>query len=338
MLNKVTHLLKEDGLDEAIDRLKRGELVALPTETVYGLCARADSPGAVKSIFKAKERPADHPLIVHVGSIERFADWASEISEQVYRLAAAFCPGPLTFILPIKEGIDRTVTGGQDCIGLRIPNHPLTLSILQKSGLGVAGPSANRFGRISPTSAADVWAELNGKIDAIVDGGFCQIGIESTIIKIESDHIILLRPGDISPEKIESIVNMPVLLPAHLDIRVSGNLDSHYAPIKPAYCITQEQAIGMISQKQWGEGDWVLRHTGHHVFDSLPLEKNEVQLKLLPNSATGYAQGLYAALREADTLNSVQRLWVIEPDASLASSAWMAVRDRIARATKPYPL
>lgn len=325
--SRTTHLLIGDdaGVYDAVARLKKGQLVALPTETVYGLGARADDPSAVRAIFEAKGRPADHPLIVHVGDIAQFGEWASEISDCVLRLAEAFCPGPLTFILPLKADRDRTVTGGQAYVGLRIPSHPLTLRVLQESRLGIAAPSANRFGRISPTSAADVLEELNGQIDAVLDGGVCEVGIESTIIKVDADYIHLLRPGHIGIEAIESVAQRTVRVSEPIKLRVSGCLESHYAPLKPAYRVPFDR-LERLAQ-QWNASDWVVSHV------SLPtyVAERQVQVKALPNVPEAYAHEFYAALRQGDALSHIERLWVIEP---FNTPEWMAVRDRLMRATQ----
>jgi len=322
-----THFLpgNEAGIAEAMTRLTKGQLVALPTETVYGLGARADDAEAIQAIFQAKERPANHPLIVHLGDIKQFTEWASDVPGVVIELAKAFCPGPLTFILPLNANRDRAVTGGQDWVGLRIPSHPLTLEILRRSGLGIALPSANRFGRISPTSAADVLEELDGRVDAILDGGLCPVGIESTIIKVDTDQIVLLRPGRIRPEAIEAVAGQPVRIPEHVELRVSGRLDSHYAPIKPAYRLQYDQLNTV--HPLWGADDWIL--SSYPI--PAPVIANGTQVKMLPDEPNAYATQLYSALRQGDALTTVKRLWVIEP---ADTPEWSAVRDRLIRATR----
>lgn len=190
-------------LDDAVRILRAGGLVAFPTETVYGLGAHAANPAAVRRIFAAKGRPADHPLIVHLAHEEQVSRWAREFPPQARRLAQAFWPGPLTLILKRAAHVIDEVTGGQDTVGLRIPSHPMARALLTAFGDGVAAPSANRFGRISPTTAAHVQEELQGKVDMILDGGPCPVGIESTIVDLSSGKAVLLRPGHVSRAQLE---------------------------------------------------------------------------------------------------------------------------------------
>jgi L-threonylcarbamoyladenylate synthase len=242
-------------MTRAINALRQGELVALPTETVYGLAADARQPQAIAGVFHAKGRPADHPLIVHIAEISHLENIVSHLSEYERRLMDAFWPGPLTLILPRHPDFSSVVTGGQDWVAVRMPDHPLFLKTLQGLHGPVVAPSANRYESISPTTAEHVWMELNGRIPLILDGGPCRVGIESTIIKISpSGEVHLLRPGSITLEAILSTLNLavdqpvnPGLTPA---VRVSGDRLKHYAPRHPAKYGTRDELLLMVMKEQ----------------------------------------------------------------------------------------
>ena len=193
-------------IQRAVALLRQGELVALPTETVYGLDADALNPDAVAKIFAAKGRPSDHPLIVHLADAEALTTWARDIPKDAIALARAFWPGPLTLILKKEEGVPDIVTGGQDTVGLRVPNHPIALQLLRAFGSGLAAPSANRFGRISPTTAEHVRQELGDRVPLILDGGPCQVGLESTILDLSRGVPVILRPGAIGADDIARVI------------------------------------------------------------------------------------------------------------------------------------
>ena len=324
-------------LAEAVRLLQAGELVAFPTETVYGLGADAANPEAVARIFAAKGRPADHPLIVHLAGAGHLEQWARDIPQEAWDLAEAFWPGPLTLILKRAPGVPKAVTGGQDTVGVRVPAHPLALALLRAyvqaggghNGLcGIAAPSANRFGRISPTDAGHVRDELGDAVSLVLDGGPCDVGIESTIIDLSRDGMPprLLRPGHITPEQIEEVIGeMPELpdsmKPAGVP-RVSGSLDAHYAPLTPMRLVATTgiaQAIEM--EQRAGKRCGVLLYTEQ----MLPHVHSSCQLLGTPD---GYARGLYAALRELDQAGNE----VILVEAIPAIPAWNAVADRLRRA------
>ena len=191
------------SIEQAADLLHRGKLVAIPTETVYGLGADASNPEAVAKIFQAKGRPADHPLIVHLAYASQMKDWAEEVPDSALRLASAFWPGPLTMILRKKASVPAVVTGGQETVALRVPDNPVALWLLRVFGGGIAAPSANRFGRISPTTAQHVAEELGDAVDCILDGGPCTVGVESTIIDLTDQQPTILRPGRITRSQLE---------------------------------------------------------------------------------------------------------------------------------------
>ena len=221
----------------AIELLCAGELVAIPTETVYGLGADAANPAAVAKIFAAKGRPADHPLIVHLAGHDAVDRWAEQVPAVAWELMETFWPGPLTLILKKQAWVPDAVTGGQDTVGLRVPGHPVALELLRRFAAvagehaGIAAPSANRFGRISPTTAAHVQEELGDQVPLILDGGACKVGIESTIVDCSRGQPVVLRPGHIAPTHLEAVLGLvPLIETATGAPRVSGSLEAHYAP------------------------------------------------------------------------------------------------------------
>lgn len=327
-------------LKRAVELLQAGELVAFPTETVYGLGADAANPAAVAKIFAAKGRPADHPLIVHLPGAGHLDGWARDIPAAAWELAEAFWPGPLTLILKRAPGVPDAVTGGQDTVGVRVPAHPLALDLLRAyaqagggaNGLcGIAAPSANRFGRISPTDAAHVHEELGDSVALVLDGGSCQVGIESTIIDLSRDAPLpprLLRPGHITPEQIESVLGIRLELAApgagsNTAPRVSGSLDAHYAPTTPMRLVAPERLLDFMN---------ALRHSGRRcaaLCHSQPPQAGMPHAwRMLPADPEGYARGLYAALRELDQAGADM---IVVEDIP-AAAAWLAVADRLRRA------
>lgn len=225
-------VVDDDTIADAVAVLRRGGLVAMPTETVYGLGGDASNRAAIARIFAVKGRPTDHPLIVHVAEADAIDDWAESIGPLARAFAAALWPGPLTMVLPRRAHVDDAVTGGQPTIGLRVPAHPVALALLRAFGGGIAAPSANRFGRVSPTSAEHVRADLGDDVDRILDGGPCSVGLESTIIDLSrgDDDAVILRPGGVGPEAIARVAGRPIPLRDGGAVRVPGLLASHYAP------------------------------------------------------------------------------------------------------------
>jgi L-threonylcarbamoyladenylate synthase len=304
------------SIAEAIAILRCGGLLAIPTETVYGLAADARNPEAVARIFALKDRPSDHPLIVHIAGPDAIEAWASTIPESAKKLATHFWPGPLTLILKKRSDVPDAVTGGQDTVGLRSPDHPLTLSLLRAFGGGLAAPSANRFGRISPTSAAHVRDEFGDAAPPILDGGPCSVGIESTIVDLSQDPPRILREGHIRREQL-----LPFLPELQSGIgsaspRVSGSLDAHYAPRTPMRMLARERLIDVAT------------HNPPSVLLALDLLPIGTQGLSLPAQPEAYAQGLYAALRELDSCNAACILIEQPP----SGPDWLAVNDRINRA------
>jgi L-threonylcarbamoyladenylate synthase len=322
----------------AVELLQAGELVAFPTETVYGLGADAANPEAVAKIFAAKGRPANHPLIVHLPGAAYLDRWARDIPAVAWELAEAFWPGPLTLILKRAPEVPYAVTGGQETVGVRVPSHPLALDLLRayaqagggRGGLcGIAAPSANRFGRISPTDAAHVHEELGESVALVLDGGPCLVGIESTIIDLSRDDLPprLLRPGHVTPEKIAEVIGVlperPQAMPGGSTPRVSGSLDGHYAPLTPMRVVSTAQLPQVLREsKESGKRLGLIAYTKQAGL--VPPHS----LCQLPDDQEGYARGLYAALRELDQVGND----VIVVEAIPAESCWAAVADRLRRA------
>lgn len=221
----------QNEIQKAVKILKSGGLVAFPTETVYGLGADAKNDDAIHKIFQTKKRPIDHPLIVHLADVSQISEWAVEISPLALRLAEAFWPGPLTLILKKAPFVSDRVTGGQTTIGLRVPAHPVATALLNNFGSGLAAPSANRFGRISPTTAEAVREELGCGVELVLDGGQCEVGVESTIVAVSDAHPLILRPGMISVKQIEAVLQQSIGGKKTNVPRVSGSFASHYAPL-----------------------------------------------------------------------------------------------------------
>lgn len=313
--------------------LRAGGVVAFPTETVYGLGADAANPEAVRKIFEIKGRPADHPLIVHIASALFLDQWAQEIPEAARRLAERFWPGPLTLILPRSAHVPGVVTGGQDSVGLRVPDHPVALALLHALGPehGLAAPSANRFGRISPTTAEHVRAELGGTLDMVLDGGPCRVGLESTIVSFVGGTPLLLRPGGISVAAIEAVLGERIETPgsAQTAIRVSGSLPSHYAPVTPL------EVLSAASLKRRSR-ELVKREQRVAVLGlglaSACQDSPHLLRFQMPAEAAAYAHRLYATLRRLDGA----RFNFILAEAPPVDVDWQAVNDRLRRAATVY--
>jgi L-threonylcarbamoyladenylate synthase len=305
-------------MGDAAAVLMSGGLVAFPTETVYGLGADACNEMAVARIYSVKGRPADHPLIVHVPSMDSLGDWAADVPSYAIALARAYWPGPMTLVVTRSELAADFITGGQDTVGVRVPNHPVALGLLEAfaraGGKGVAAPSANRFGNVSPTTAQAVSDELSdylGDSDVILDGGACAVGVESTIIDCTGDVPKILRPGAITEEMIEHSTGLDVLDADGVAIRVSGSLESHYSPI--AKVVLDQSPIagqGFIAMADVATAAGVIRLAA-------------------PTTHDEFARVLYSALRAADEqgLNTVV---VAQPE---GNGIAIAIRDRLKRAS-----
>jgi L-threonylcarbamoyladenylate synthase len=322
----------EQAIARAAQALQAGQLVGMPTETVYGLAANATDDAAVARVFEAKGRPADHPLIVHVASTTQVPLFAAQVPEFAQSLMAAFWPGPLTLILPRQPGVATASAGGQDSIGLRCPSHPVAQALLTAClALGVQGisaPSANRFGRVSPTTAAHVQSELGAEL-LILDGGDCDVGIESTIIDCTRGEPVLLRPGQITRAQIEAACgravldkNTPIETMGQSAPRASGTLESHYAPrAKVRLMSAQDMArkLEALGPHANNLGLWSVER---------PNAGAGVLWREQPASANQAAHALFSVLRDLDA-RGVQQIWVqLPPD----TPEWEGVRDRLQRA------
>lgn len=319
----------ERDIESAINALKQGKLVALPTETVYGLGADASNPQALRKLYQLKGRPEKHPVIVHLASVEQLNDWAIDIPDTAYRLAEAFWPGPLTMILKRATSVPDEVTGGQDTVGVRVPNHPVALALLNAFQGGIAAPSANRFGRLSPTTARHVREEFGDNIAMILDGGPCQVGVESTIIDLSGGEPVILRPGMITPERIEQVLGFKVAIsqPHQVKTRAPGTLESHYAPHTPLLLVPAEQLV-QTAQSFISQGRIVAIFSREKKPELL---SSQAYWVTAPSLAEAYAQVLYARLHELDHLGADILLVEAVPE----DEAWLAVRDRLQRAATP---
>ena len=308
----------QDVIEKAAKALTDGHLVAFPTETVYGLGADATNEKAVSRIYSVKGRPADHPLIVHISSINQLEKWAIDIQEYAIKLARDFWPGPMTLILKRSELAKDYITGGQSNVGLRVPSQPIALALLaefeKNGGLGIAAPSANRFGAVSPTTASDVGEELQSYLtsdDLILDGGQCSVGLESTILDCTGPVPIILRPGAITKEMINNSINIDgVKSDNKSDIRVSGSLESHYSPKAEVFIdLPPNPGDGFIAM------------------NDIPTPSGVIRLAS-PISIEEYAKDFYNALRLGDR-KGLKRINVIQPEGSGLAEA---IRDRLSKA------
>ncbi len=317
-----------EAIAEAAALLRAGGLVAFPTETVYGLGADATDPAAVARIYAAKGRPADHPLIVHLADVAWLDAWAAAVPPVARRLADAFWPGPLTIVLPRAAGVPDAVTGGRDTVALRVPDQPVALALLAATGRGVAAPSANRFGRVSPTTAADVAADLGDAVDLIVDGGPCRVGVESTIVEVTDGLVTVLRTGGLPLERLEAVVDHHVERTAAGPARAPGMLAVHYAPRARVVPVEPEAHLAdaltdALASCPPGRPVALLVET----VPSDPLPDGVVVLEAV-GDAEGYARSLYRRMREADELGAAVLVAVLPA----AERLGLAVRDRLTRA------
>jgi L-threonylcarbamoyladenylate synthase len=288
--------------------LASGGLVGLPTETVYGLAARADDERAVLRIFAVKGRPADHPLIVHLASAAELDDWAEELSPTARLLATRCWPGPLTIVVRARDAVPRAVTGGRDTVALRVPAHPLARDVIERVGVGIAAPSANRFGRVSPTTAQHVIDDLDGDVDLVLDGGPCDVGVESTIVDCTIDPPQILRPGGIAVEDLERLIGVGTTA-ATGPSRAPGMLEAHYAPrARVVLAADRDEAATLIA--------------------AIRAENRTAQLFDPTADLVAAAHDLYRYLREADESGADTVVAVLPERSGLG----YAVRDRLERA------
>jgi L-threonylcarbamoyladenylate synthase len=316
------------AIEYAVNLLRQGRLVAFPTETVYGLGADASNPDAVRRIFQAKGRPADHPLIVHIPSVDSLNDWALAVPDAAQQLAARFWPGPLAMILNKKPEVPLVVTGGQNTVGLRMPDHPIALRLLRAFGGGIAAPSANRFCRISPTQAVHVEEELGKAVDLILDGGCCQVGVESTIVDLSGNRPKLLRPGHITRLDIEAVLQTELIISSpQSEMRAPGMMAVHYAPVTVAMLCPADRLAEMIQELNFRN-----KKVGILAYSPEQAENRLTRIIRMPKQADDYAQTLYASLRELDSLQ-LDMILVEQPP---EREAWRAINDRLCKATSAY--
>lgn len=313
-------------IERAVQVLKSGGLVALPTETVYGLGADASNELAVRRIFSVKQRPSSHPLIVHLGSATELEAWASEVSPLASKLAKAFWPGPLTLVLKRTSAVSDAVTGGLDTVAVRVPKHPLALELLRAFRGGIAAPSANRFGKVSPTTAAHVRTELGDEVELLLDGGPCAVGVESTIVDVSGPRPLLLRPGGITPAQLQTIVGEPVALAsADEGPHAPGRLASHYAPraglklSSPEHLVADAQSLAQTGAK-------VAILTADPTVDVTGCERLPI-----PQDVAQLAKVLYAMLRRIDDAGFDVAVIELPSEDGLG----LAVRDRLMKAASP---
>jgi L-threonylcarbamoyladenylate synthase len=323
---RLLHATSAADCATAVQLLAQGELVAVPTETVYGLAADARQPQAVMKIFAAKDRPRSHPLIVHLDSADKLSQWAQRIPPAAQSLAKAFWPGPLTLLLHKAPHVDSTVTGGLDTIALRVPDHPVLLQIIAALGSGIAAPSANPHKRLSPTSAAQVMGSLTGRIAAVLDGGACKVGLESTIVDLTGDTLRILRSGPITREQLEAVLDQPVELPIRHDISVPGNMQVHYQPHAPLHLLSRAQLLSYVA----GHPEEKLAAL---FIGAPPAALANLQQLSLPADKAGYARELYQRLHELDSVQPSRILLEAPPQ----DEAWLDVHDRLSRAATALP-
>ncbi|MER2514327.1 MAG: L-threonylcarbamoyladenylate synthase [Nitrosomonas ureae] len=325
-----------DQIIAAAQILRTGGTVAFPTETVYGLGADVTNPVAIDKIYTIKQRPTHHPLIVHIGNISHLHYWAQAIPDSAWKLVNHFWPGPLTLILPRSDRIPDSVTGGQDTVGIRFPAHPVALALLRALGpdKALAAPSANRFGRISPTLAAHVHQELGNAVDMILDGGACDVGLESTIVSFHDEIPQILRPGSITLSALEATLNSSVILAHHINnrsIRTSGSLPAHYAPTTP---------LRVYSNAQIWQHAFILAEKNLRVLvitwsntDKPKFSNQFIEQFSMPEDPIAYGRQLYAKLRQFDQAEFDYMLIESPPD----HPSWLAIADRLQRASYHSP-
>jgi L-threonylcarbamoyladenylate synthase len=319
-------------IETAVQFLRAGDLVAFPTETVYGLGANACSEYAMRRLFKTKGRPSDHPVIVHLADFDQVFDWAADVPESARILAKNFWPGPLTMILKRSKKASDLVTGGQETVGLRVPNHPIALALLRAFGDGVAAPSANKFGRVSPTSANDVRHDFGSEVACVLDGGSCRVGIESTIIDLTGAKPEILRPGMISASAVDSLLTAKVLNDLgdeNRPSRVPGSLAKHYSTQTPLKLTSLEAILASVTTVPGSLGsDELPRSIAVLSFAEKPSRASGSLGKWIKASADAdeYARSLYRNLRDLDGCGA-RVILVEEPP-----ETWLPVRDRLSRA------
>lgn len=321
--------IETDLISKAATLLREGNVVAFPTETVYGLGADATNELAIRKIYQLKGRPTDHPLIVHLSNIQQVTEWAKEVSPEALQLAKTFWPGPLTIVLKKQPHVLSAITGGQDTVALRVPNHPLALALLHSFGGGLVAPSANKFTRISPTTAIAVQEEFGEEVGLVLDGGPCEVGIESTIIDMSVAKPVILRPGHISADMIKAVLGRPVAIRSQEKIttRVPGSHHVHYAPITKTTLIAPNDIAPFLETLQSKDLPIGLLMYSH--LDLIKTQHPDVYYVKMASDPAQYAHELYRTLRAMDH----QHYKHILIEAVPKGIAWDAIRDRLIKAT-----
>ncbi|WP_243878233.1 L-threonylcarbamoyladenylate synthase [Streptomyces sp. SUK 48] len=314
-------------IEQAAGVLRAGGLVALPTETVYGLGANAEDPAAVARIFQVKGRPPTHPLIVHIGHADLLDEWVEDVPAAARLLAEHLWPGPLTLVLRRGRRVPLEATGGLDTVAVRVPDHPVALALLDAFGGGVTAPSANRFGSVSPTTTDHVRAELGDAVDFVLEGGPCAVGVESTIVDVTGDTPSILRPGGVTREELEAVVGGPLDVPSSSRVRVPGQHPSHYAPRARVVLVEPEKVLAEAELAQ---------ESGHRVGVFLPSSSAGAVVKVhavvpVPRSAAAYARELYGFLRGFDE----QGCDLIFASLPAEEGLGLAIANRLRRAAGP---
>lgn len=321
-----------NDITAAAELLRTGGTVAFPTETVYGLGADISVPSAISKIFEIKQRPTNHPLIVHIADTSQLQHWAKEIPESAWKLAEHFWPGPLTLILQCSHRIPKSVTGGQNTVGLRIPNHPVALDLLNAIGAdtAIAAPSANQFGRISPTTATHVQDELGEAVDMILDGGACKVGLESTIVSFNNEIATILRPGGIPLDALTEVLNGQIILANknNNSERTPGTHASHYAPKTPLEMHSSER-IFPYALELAAQGIHTIIITWSNSIHNQPANEH-ITIFSMPHNPIDYGKQLYATLHQFDNKKLDRLLIETPPD----TPDWLAINDRLNRARK----
>nr|WP_236570199.1 L-threonylcarbamoyladenylate synthase [Streptomyces mexicanus] len=317
------------AIEKAAGVLREGGLVALPTETVYGLGANAEDSAAVARIFQVKGRPPSHPLIVHIGGAEHLDAWVEDVPATARLLAEHFWPGPLTLVLRRSRRVPLETTGGLETVAVRVPDHPVALALLSAFGGGVAAPSANRFGSVSPTTADHVRAELGDGVDYVLDGGPCEVGVESTIVDATGETPTILRPGGVTREDLEAVLGRPLAVPETSPVRVPGQHPSHYAPRARVVLVEPEKVVAEAERAQ---------ELGHQVGVLLPAAFAGAPVKAhavvpVPASSAAYARALYGFLRELDQRGCDLIVASLPAEEELG----LAIANRLRRAAGPRP-
>ncbi|MEU9145426.1 L-threonylcarbamoyladenylate synthase [Streptomyces sp. NPDC048349] len=320
---------RTSDIEKAAGVLRAGGLVAFPTETVYGLGANAEDPAAVARIFQVKGRPPSHPLIVHIGGAEQLGDWVEDVPATARLLAERFWPGPLTLVLRRGRRVPLEATGGLETVAVRVPDHPVARALLSAFGGGVTAPSANRFGSVSPTTADHVRAELGDAVDFVLDGGPCEVGVESTIVDVTGEIPSVLRPGGVTREDLEAVLGYPLAVPSTSRVRVPGQHPSHYAPRARVVLVEPEKVVAEAELAQ---------ELGHRVGVFLPASFADAPVKAhavvaVPGSLAAYARGLYGFLRELDERGCD----LIVASLPVEEGLGLAIANRLRRAAGPRP-